>query len=206
MKMFRITNGFDKMNDAFLLIRANFIKDSLAGNSHYPTPLPTLTDLSSTIASFQAAVLNAQSGNRQEVSVKNEIRTTLIMQLHLLGNYVLFTAGGNEVIATSSGFRISKQPEPRPAIINPQGLALVNGLNKGELELSCGGVAGARSYLHEITPAPLTPSSKWETITSTLTKNLFANLESGKEYVCRIAAVGVKKQLVYSDIVSRIAL
>ena len=45
----------------------------------------------------------AEGGNKQDVAVKNQDRQTLIDQLHLLGNYVLFTAGGNEVIATSSG-------------------------------------------------------------------------------------------------------
>ena len=128
------------------------------------------------------------------------------MQLHLLGNFVLHMSGNNEVVATSSGFNISKTPEPRPAITIPEGLVLKNGLNKGELDLKFERVAGARSYLYEITPGPVTGQSQWQSVMSTVSKNLFAGLESGKEYSCRVAAVGVKKQVVYSDVVSRIVL
>lgn len=127
-------------------------------------------------------------------------------QLHLLDNYVLFTAAGDEVVATSSGFELSKQSVPSSVIINPEGVALANGLNRGELELSCKRVSGAKSYVHEITTWPVSNTSEWQTVMGTSAKNLFAGLESGKEYAGRIAAVGVKQQVVYSEVVSRIAL
>ncbi len=207
MKIFRITNGFDRMTDAYLLVRASFIRDSIAANpSAFPTPSPTLADIGENVADFQTAVHKAETGNRQDIAVKNDLRQALINQLHLLGNYVLFTAAGDEVIATSSGFNISKQPAPRPAITNPDGLSLKNGINRGELELSFKRVAGANAYLYEITPSPITDNSNWETVMTTITKNLFDGLESGKEYNCRVAAIGVKQQMAYSNVVSRIAL
>ena len=206
MKFFRITNGFDRMSDANLMVKGLFIHQSMAGNASFPTPTPTLDTLDTTLTQFQNALQNAETGNHQDIALRNQLRQTLITQLHLLGNYVLFTAAGNEVVATSSGFSISRPPAPKPPIAVPEGLSLKNGLNKGELELSLKRVAGARSYVYEITASPVTAQSQWESVMSTVSKNLFAGLESGREYACRVAAVGVKKQLVYSDVITRVAL
>jgi len=55
MKFFRITNGFDRMTDAYLLVRANFIRNSMGGNPNFPNPVPSINDLTSTINSFKLA-------------------------------------------------------------------------------------------------------------------------------------------------------
>lgn len=205
MKMLSITNGFNKMTDAYLLVRANTIKTDIAANpTVFNSPQPTLTEMGTLIASFQAAVQKAEGGNRQDIAEKNAIREELIDKLHLLGNYVLFTAAGNEVIATLSGFRIGKTPVPLPPITAPDGLQLTDGANKGELKFSFKRVTGARAYMYEITPSPITANSKWESSLNTLTNNVFTGLESSKEYNCRVAAIGNKSQVVYSGVVSRI--
>ena len=67
-------------------------------------------------------------------------------------------------------------------------------------------MAGATAYVYEITPSPLTEQSAWESSMNTVSKKMFTALESGKEYNCRVAAVGIKEQVVYSEVVSRIAL
>ena len=206
MKTVRITNGFNELTDAYLLVRANFIATSMTGNASFPQPVPTLAELGDGITAFSAAVQAAEGGSRQDIAVKNDLRDSLINQLHLLGNYVLFTAAGDEVVATSSGFNVSRQPAPAPPITNPDGVALANGLNRGELLLSCKRMSGAKSYVHELTTWPVSAGSQWQSIVSTSSKNLFSGLESGKEYAGRVAAVGVKQQVVYSDVVARIAL
>ncbi len=207
MRLFKITNGFDRMTDAYLIVRANAIKSGVgAHGDSFPNPSPSLNDLNATIGSFTQAVEKAEGGDRQAVAVKNAIRQTLIDQLHLLGNFVLFMAGGNEVVATSSGFNISKQATPKPALTVPQGLVLDNGVNKGELQLKFKRVDGATAYLYEIAPSPVTAESTWDSSMNTVSKKLFDGLESGKEYNCRVAAIGIKEQVVYSEVVSRIAL
>lgn len=56
----------------------------------------------------------------------------------------------------------------------------------------------------KLPPSPLTQNSKWEMSTNTVNKKLYTGLESGKEYNIRVAAVGIKEQRIYSDVVSRI--
>ena len=206
MRLFKITNGFDQMTDAYLLVRANFIYTSIGASGNFPNPSPSLNDLHATILSFTGAVQKAEGGNKQDIAEKNAIRQTLIDQLHLLGNYVLYIASGDELIATSSGFNISKLPQPLPALTVPQAVELQNGVNKGELQLKFKRVRGAKAYMYEITPSPVTADSNWESSTNTVSKKTFGGLESGKEYNCRVAAIGNKEQLVYSSVVSRIAL
>ena len=157
MRLFKITNGFDQMTDAYLIVRASTIKSSIIAHPNYfPDPTPTMGDLGGTITAFTLAVEKAEGGDRQLIAMKNAIRQTLIDNLHLLGNFVLFAAGGNEVIGRASTFNISKQPAPRPALTVPQGLVLSNGLNKGELQLKFKQVAGAKAYVYEIALSPLT--------------------------------------------------
>lgn len=206
MKNVRITNGFTAMTDAKLLLRTNTIVASMTGNTAFPTPNPALSAISATVTAFQAATEAAAGGDKQLIAVRDQLRLTLIDQLHLLGNYVLFTAAGDAVVATSSGFTIGKAAAPRPPITAPQGMVLTNGVNKGDLLMKCKAVPGARSYLHEITPAPLTAQSQWTKVMATTCKNLFTGLASGQEYVCRIAAIGVKNQVAYGQEVSRVVL
>lgn len=207
MRLFPITNGFDQMTDAYLIVRANTIKAGVAANpDSFPTPSPSLTDLGGTITAFSAAVQAAEGGDRQAVAEKNAVRQTLVNQLHLLGNYVLFMAQGNEVVATSSNFRISRVAQPLPPLTNPDGLLLKNGRNSGELELSCRAVKGAKAYMYEIAATPVTDATVWERLPGTGTKFLYEGLESGKEYACRVAAIGPRKQLVFSGVVTRMAV
>lgn len=207
MRLFKITNGFDQMTDAYLIVRANAIKSGVATHGDYfPNPSPSLADLGGTITAFTDAVEKAEGGDRQAVAARNAVRETLIDQLHLLGNFVLYKAGGDPVIATASGFNISRQPSPKPALTVPQGLVLKNGLNKGELQLRFKRVVGATAYKYEIAPSPITEETQWQSALNTVSKNLFTGLESGKEYNCRVAAIGSKEQVVYSGVVTRIAL
>ena len=206
MKVLRITNGFTEMTDATLLLRANSIVASMTGNPAFTTPTPTLAAMSAAITAFQEAVQAAEGGDRQLIAVRNQVRSVLVNDLHMLGNYVLFLSAGDDVKATSSGFHIARTAAPLPPLMPPQGLVLKNGINQGELKLGCRRMKGAYAYQFEITPVPVTESSQWQTTLDTVSKHLFSGLESGREYACRVAAIGTKEQKVYSGIATRMAM
>ena len=206
MRFLKITNGYPRLSDSALLVKGKVIIAAMTGNANFPTPTPTLASISALIDAFEAALEKAASGDRQAIAEKNQARETLINGLHLLGNYVLFTSANDEVVATSSGFKVAKTPEPRPPLQTPYGLTLENGVNRGELKLSFAKVQGAKSYQYEITQAPVTPASVWQQLEGTVIKTMFSNLESGKEYYCRVTAIGIKGQAVQSEAVSRIVL
>jgi len=197
MKSFRIL-GLDGLSDADLLLRTNSIVSSIAGNAYFLTPIPTLSVITSKITAFQTATEAAQGGGTQAIMVRKAARQEVISNFVLLANYVLFTAAGNEVIATSSGFNISQPSAALPPVNAPQNVRVRHGKNRGELLCKCQSVVGARSYLHEITPAPLTADSQWKSVPTTTAKYLHTGLVSGQEYLFRIAVIGSRDQLVYS--------
>lgn len=111
MENLRIINGFDRMSEATLLARTNQIITDLQLNF---ATAPGLVPLTSARDSFETALAAAQEGGKYEKAVKNERKDELVIQLHLMGNYVLYISGGNRAVAVSSGFSIAKSPAPAP--------------------------------------------------------------------------------------------
>jgi hypothetical protein len=138
------------------------------------------------------------------VAIKNQRRDELIEQLHLMGNYVLYTCAGDRVMAISSGYSIAKTPSPAPEVTKAENQKLDEGINSGQLSYSFEKVPGARSYVYQATQEPLTENSMWSSEMGTKRRFLFSGLESGKRYWVRVAAVGIGGQTVYSDPLSRI--
>lgn len=84
-------------------------------------------------------------------------------------------------------------------------MSLTDGQAPGELELSIRRVAGARMYEYQYTADPLSAGSEWKGESSTLRRHTFKGLPAGKRIWCRVIAMGINGQVVYSDPVSRIA-
>jgi hypothetical protein len=206
MKNLRMKNGFIRLSDSLLSIKAGTILKAVSGNPHFPSPSPSLAELEATIDAYSGAVVKAMDKGLQQIAVKNQLKAVLVAQLHTLANYVLYCAAGDVAIARSSGFVISEPRSARPPLTNPEGLVLTGGFNRGELLLKLKRVPNVQSYRYEITEHPATAESKWNVCVKTVSKNLFTGLVSGKEYCCRVAAVGIKNQVVYSGVVSRIVL
>jgi hypothetical protein len=204
MPMLRITNGFDRLRDADLVVRANNIYKAMSGSTHFPSPQPTLASLHDLIETYIANVVKAEAGGTYDKAVKNEVRSQLITMLHALGVYVLFTAAGELLVAESSGFTIRKAPSSAPPVTAATDQKLEDGPNSGELQYSFKRVPGARGYVYEYTPDPVTDASVWHRQTGTVRKAYFTGLEIGKRYWFRVQAIGIKGQSVYSQPVSRI--
>lgn len=200
----RITNGFDKLSDSDLLARVNNIMSGMTDNASFPTPTPTLATVQTSIDAFQDARSVAQSGSSYDKAVKNQKKSEMIDLIHGLGNYVLFIANGDALVAQSSNFSIAKPPTPAPAVTAAANQMLDDGENSGDLVYSFDKVPGARSYVYQYTADPVSDASIWETQTGTVKKVSFTGLDAGKRYWCRVLSVGINGQGVYSEPVSRI--
>lgn len=189
------------MSDGNLLARASQIITDLSLNF---STAPGLTDLTAARDFFASALSYAKDGGTYDKALKNQKRELLVAQLHLMAYYVVLTSAGNRALAVSSGFSFAKAPQPAPPVTKPENLQLENGLNAGELKLTFDRVPGARSYMYQFTPDPLQSSSTWNSETGTVRKAALSGLQSGTRYWCRVAAVGIDGQAVYSDAVSRL--
>jgi hypothetical protein len=204
MSLLRISNGFEKLSDADLLTKANSILDSMSGNTNFSNPQPTLATFGTAITDFSTALDAASHGSSLDKAIKNQRREDLINILHALGAYVLFASGGVAVTALSSGFSISKTPQPAPPVQAVTGQRLEDGPNSGTLKYSFDRGPGAKAYIYQCAPDPVTATSDWMTLGGTTRSTLFSGLVVGKKYWCRTGAIGTNGQIVYSEPIWRI--
>lgn len=77
-------------------------------------------------------------------------------------------------------------------------------MNISELVFSFRRVKGAKSYIYQYAPEPITDNTVWQSKTGTTTSVILTQLKSCIRYQCRVVAVGVRKQQVISDCVGRV--
>lgn len=196
--------SFSKYSDSVLETKTQLILTSMAGNTNFPTPSPALTEVTAAATAFSTALINAGTGNRIDIAIKNAKREELVAAMRRLAEYVSFTANDDRSILLSSGFDISKEPTS-VTITKPENFRIENGPNSGQLKFIVDSVRGAKSYLHEYTTDDTLQPQNWQSNISTGSKLIVSNLQPGTRYYCRVGAVGGNDQLVYSDLVSRIA-
>ncbi len=195
-----ITNGFDRLSPAKLLLKARIIVGEVGVNTTYfPAPDPSLAEITAAIEEFERAVQAAENRDRVAISYRNEQRDVLVNLLRKLGNYVNLQADGNRTIALSSGFDVAKDPSPLPSIILVETPQLSPGVNAGQIEARNKAVAGAKAYQYFIHTDVFVPVNQWQLYPSTRSRYSFTGLESGKRYYVKVGVVGVNNQLVYSE-------
>jgi hypothetical protein len=193
-------------SDADVDTVAQNIITHMTNNPHFPNPYPKLEDVIKVAQTYSSSVVDAQTGDRIKVTLKKSAKKDLIEILKALGNYVMSVAQSDEAMLATSGFTLVKKRQASSPLNNPQKFLVKPGKNKGEIVTSVERIAGARSYVHEYTLEPLTEASIWTSVTTTSRKHLFTDLESGKSYLFRVAAVGINGQIVYTAPQPHIAL
>ena len=204
MPLLKITNGFDRLPDALLLERSLFIHSQMSGNAFFPAPWPSLPELLLAVERFQQAVLAAANGDRLQVAHKRQKRLELVELLHLLGYYVLFASRGQAGVVLSSGFQLAKDPSAL-VLSKPGDLRVENSNQTGQLQVSVKKVKGAVAYLLQYTTDPQLQEENWMSVATSAVKHTISGLQPGIKYFIRIGAVGTRQQVLYSDMVSRIA-
>lgn len=203
--MKRVTTSFVTLSDGNLESKTHSIISNMTGNANFPTPVPALNEVEAAADNFSSALVKAQTGNRADVADKNAKRETLLAVLRQLCSYVNLTANGDAAMLLTSGFDVSKDPQPS-IISKPEIIRLENGVASGTLLLSVKAVKGAYSYLHEYTTDATMAPGSWVSNLSTSAKTTLSNLQPGTVYYCRVAAVGSNNQLLYSDALSRMVV
>jgi hypothetical protein len=200
----KVRINFATYNDPNFSSKAQLILASMNGNAAFPAPVPALSVVADAASNYLTALNAAATGSRSDIADKDIKRAELTALLRILAGYINFAAGGDRSILLTTGYDVSKIPVP-VIITKPTGIKIINGGNSGELIVSVKAVKGARSYQYEYTTDASMVDGSWIAIARSTRKNTFRNLEKGKTYYCRVAAVGRKGQVIYSDIVSRVA-
>lgn len=198
----KLSLNIRKHKDGELNIYAMYILHSLTDNEHFPDVGPLLEPIRETGDQYQKALYTALNGDIVNISIKNDLREKLIMLLRELGEWIQKRSNGADTPLITSGFLIAK-PKDEIQLVEPEDFRILPGKNSGEIIMRVKRVIGAKAYLFQYTPDPLTPESKWEIISCTTCKKTITNLPLGVKYLFRMAAIGPRDQVVYTNILSR---
>lgn len=198
----KLSLNIRKHKDGELYNYAMCIVHKLTDNEYYPDVETLLTPIRKTGKEYQEAMYAALHGDIIQISIKNDLREKLILLLRELGEWIQKKSNGDETHLLSTGFSIAK-PKEEIELAEPTEFCLLPGKNNGEIIMRVKRVVGAKAYLFQYTPAPLTPESKWEVVYSTTCKKTITNLPLGVKYLFRIAAIGPRDQIVYTRILER---
>lgn len=228
--MARVKLGFSRFAVSVKIQMARFIVSKMSGNANYPTPTPSLGDIKIATDDLELKTQAALKGGTDKTLEKNLAEKFLDGQMSSLADYVQVASGGDAIIIESSGMEVQKERSKAVIlgpILNPN--ATVGG-NPGEILLTWEGMPGAKSYVVEMqvpqAVKPLPPaqqpipsgdgsdvmsenansSVQWMRIdTVTVRRLLVKNLETGKVYSFRVAAINSAGQGDYSQVVSSVA-
>jgi hypothetical protein len=103
----------DGMSAPSLIQRAQGIVTAMTGNPLFPSPTPTLAEVSAGISALTVAETAAQARTRGAAALRNEKRLGLVAQLQTLRTYVQNVADANPSLAASiiegAGFGLRKK-------------------------------------------------------------------------------------------------
>jgi len=204
MKTSKAVISFTTLSDGNLESVALSIIDHMTDNPNFPTPVPSLTEVTAAVTEYTNALSGAKSRDKAQVELKNIKKAAMITLLKSLAAYVTFTANGNRNVIATSGFDISKEGTTPSVMSAPTNFKMTVGKTSGQAFSSVGGVKGIKTYAHQYTADPMTDTSVWQNEYLTTRFHTFTGLDSGKKYWFRVAALGTGGQIEYTDPVALI--
>ena len=118
-------------NVSALITHAQAIVLAMSGNPAFPSPTPTLAQLTQATSDLQAAETAALTRTRGTVAVRDEKRAVLVMRLQEMRATVQATANANPETAASviqsAGLALLQAVRPRPERIRGDGMSRVSG-------------------------------------------------------------------------------
>jgi hypothetical protein len=192
--------SMNKYTDKELLVKASYIISQMTGNTHFPSPIPVLNELTEGKDNFNTSLMKVVDGNHQDTVEKNNRRLVLENLLRMEGAYVQSVSLGSEEIILTSGFDTNKKASPVGPLPMVTGIAAKSGLSRGSLEISWNVVPHTNMYEIKYTEAPINENSVWVYISVTKHKIVIEGFVQGKQYAFLIAAAGSDPSRNWSDV------
>ena len=197
-----ILKTYKRQRDSELTTDAIRVHEGMDGNPYFTDPPQALADLKKLLPEYPVVVANAKGRDTMAVSIKKDMKATMVSLLTVLDDYVTAKCLGNRTMLISSGFYISGE---KSEVTEPT-------IAKLDVELGPPGIittrikriAGARAYFHQYATEPPTSATSWHSETMLQASCTFSGLQSGKSYWLRVAILSSTGQMVYSPVESRI--
>jgi len=196
--MKKVISNFDREREADTLTLGRSVSQKMSGNAFFPTPSPTMSTFTDNLDEYATALTAAKTGDRTAIVRKNLANQLVKSNLTDLALYVNSTSKGNLEMLSSSGLPLTKD-RSRITITAPEIKSLLQGLNAGSMLLKASRIYGAKSYQFQCAMETATGRTAWVTVTDSRCKYEFTELEQGKKYWFRVAAIGGNGQVAYSS-------
>lgn len=185
MKKVKVLINFVRMSASAIVEYARNTVTHMTGNASFPTPDVALTQITTTANTLETKFNAAQGGGKQQTAEMHQARKALEDLLRRQVLYIERVTLGNEAMILSSGFSASRQPVPA---LHPN-FVVANNEMSGEVILKHKAVKGARSWVWQYCPDPLTEGQWIHAGVSTQASFILKNLTEGKKYWFRAAYV-----------------
>jgi hypothetical protein len=133
-----------------LVLTSERVIDEMTDNPDFPDPPPALAELKKEIPEFQAAHVNALSGNKKMVSIKNDKKAVILSLLQVLADYVTVKSKGDRTLILSGGFDVAGDKGSSNAVPAIETLEVDLG-QPGVATTRVKKVAGIKAYVHQYT-------------------------------------------------------
>jgi len=174
----------------------------MTGNAYFTTPDVPLATATTQVNSLETDYVAAKTGAHQAVAKMHQSEKIADATFRKLALYVDRIADGNDAIILSSGFHISKQPDPK----STKTFAVNAGKNSGEIELVHKTIQGARAYVwqYSIGNLPADDTQWMYKDSTTKAKITITGLESGSKVWFRVLATTINGTQPCSDPVMKV--
>lgn len=185
-----IKAGLRTLSPAQVVSKSEYVENRMNGNANFTTPSPALADITAARVQLVDALRDATSGAHEAVARKNAAVKQLRDLLTQLSRYVNSVAGSDVDKAVSSGFDLSKTPDPVDRLDAPQELEARMSDYAGRIDLRWDGVRGARMYqVYMCAGDPAT--APWTVVGQcSLTKFQVKDVEPNRFFSFRVSALG----------------
>ncbi len=159
MKTKRVIINFMRLAIAALIVFGRSVVAKMTGNANFINPNPKLVDVTAAIDDMEAKAALAKDGSKTDKSNAKVAKKKAVDILRQLAWWVEGVANGDENILTSSGFMLSKDPEPSQR----DDFFIFGGTNPGDLLIGCMAYpkAGAYIWYHSLDDKPPVHESDW---------------------------------------------
>ncbi len=205
MKTSKITLSLVRLTDDQLEGLALAVAAAMNGNKNFPEPSPTLADLNNGIQLFSDGLALSKTRDKVKVAVKKQLRNNLELLMKNLANYCSHIAKGDRAILASSGFTLNAEVSGSRTLGAPENFTVQYGNNSGEALVYINPVRNANSYMFLYGPSPIS-NNAWCHAASSKPYFTITGLVTGTTYCFKIGATGTKGQVVYTDIITRMAV
>ncbi|WP_291125258.1 hypothetical protein [Flavobacterium sp. UBA6031] len=187
MKKIKVLLDFIKLAVAEKIAFYRNVNTQLTDNATFPTPIVPLTEAKAAVDKMEASYLASKDGSRTAIAKLRVDEEAADEIFRSNATYVDRISDGEESKILSSGFHISKQPDPIQKAI----LAVEDGTNSGSVKLVARAVPKAGAYIWQYAKDSLpTDDSGWILAgTGTRSYYVLTGLTVAAKYYFRMAAV-----------------